>query len=280
LRKKLKGLKDAGKGVVIAGKKLNWDAVVDVGMAPLLCVDMAASASVWMAAYQREIATLSGRRGKGIDPQGAYHAQAVRAADRAVKKVNPDYDSTSRSFFSRSKGLESIFNMFSSAVTLFAQRRRYAWQAYKADTLTLPQYARYELFDVVLPAVAMTLILSILRGSDDDEEIKDLLADNLADMAAMRLPIVGAFLAGILAGWGERSMRTVYSEPVRLVTKTKTAVDKGDPERIAAAMADWFDFVARVPVFKTARRAGKGYEQWREGEGTPFSVLSPRPERR
>ncbi len=129
LRKAFKSIDERTrqKAMNVLGKELTWEDVVDAGMLPLITVDMATSCAIWLAAYNREVGRLmNGKAGSpGIDPSSQYHAEAVLAADMAVKAVNPDFNPSSRSDYLRNKGMVRLVNMFSSAVVLFAQRREY-----------------------------------------------------------------------------------------------------------------------------------------------------------
>ena len=47
--------------------------------------------------------------------------------------------------------------------------------------------------------------------------------------------------------------------------------------RNAYALADAISFWTRVPLSRVARSGVRGYDQWQRGDGTPLSVLMPRP---
>ena len=106
-----------------------------------------------------------------IQVESAHHAEAVRFADDLVKRSNPDYDASSRSALLRSKsGAVRFVTIFASAATLFAQRSAYLWGGARRGRFTYRQAARYEAFENVLPAVAMTLLFGLVRGLPDAED--------------------------------------------------------------------------------------------------------------
>jgi hypothetical protein len=280
LRKAVGGIdaKTREKVVKLLGKELTWEKVVDAGMLPLLSVDMATSCAIWVAGYNREMSRLMGEGAgkRGIDPTSQYHKAAALAADMAVKAVNPDYNPSSRSAFLRDKkGMARLVNMFASAVVLFAQRRAYSAQALKHGKMSLGEYARYEAYDFMLPGVAMGLLLALARGEDEEEGAKEI-AKSVLGTAAMRVPLGGSLLETMITGesW-QRGTSTVFDQPWRLATRLRSAGD--DAEKWAWALADIISFTLRVPVSRVARNAVKGHEQWERGEGTPLSLVMPRP---
>jgi hypothetical protein len=280
LRKAVGGIdaKTREKVVKLLGKELTWEKVVDAGMLPLLSVDMATSCAIWIAGYNREMSRLMGEKAgkRGIDPTNQYHRAAALAADMAVKAVNPDYNPSSRSAFLRDKkGVTRLLNMFASAVVLFAQRRAYSAQALKHGKMSLGEYARYEAYDFMLPGIAMGLLLALARGEDEEEGAKEI-AKSVLGTAAMRVPVGGSMIENIITGesW-QRGASTVFDQPYMFGSRLRSAGD--DPEKWAWALADIMSFMLRVPVSRVTRNAIKGYDQWERGEGTPLSVVMPRP---
>lgn len=292
LRKTLRGIdaRTRQKVLKVLSNELTWQDVVDAGMLPLISVDMAASAAVWMAGYNREMSMLmnSSKGTPGIDPSSDHHTAAVRAADMAVKAVNPDFNPSSRSQFLRSRGLARMLNIFSSAVVLFAQRRAYnaaalrqAWKASagngSARLGAVGTYARYEVYDFALQGVAMGLIMSLVYGEDDPQKYATNMLEAWLDAAAMRVPVFNNMITGLVTGETWRGMSTVYQQPWELAKRVSGAMHKGDAEKLTASMADVIGFLCKVPFSRVLRNAGRGHEQWLRGDGTPFSVVMPRP---
>jgi hypothetical protein len=252
----------------LLGKNVSWDDVVELGMLPLISVDMATSCAIWNAAYRK--ATV----------EGTDHAEAVTIADSAVKRVNPDFNPSSRSAFLRSKGMTRLVNMFSSAVVLFAQRRAYNWEAFHQDKKSLAEYLRYEAYDFFVPAVAMFLITTLARGQwgdDDREEYPINFAKGLFGMVAMRVPVAGGIFENLFFDNRIYGINTVFDTPIDIAGRAKSAIKSGDPEKLAWMMGDVLSFVLRVPVTRIARNAQRGFDQWQRGDGTPFSIVMPRP---
>lgn len=286
LRKAMRGIdaRTRRKALRVLGREIAWEDVVNAGMLPLITVDMATSSAIWMAAYNAELARLTDSAAfrPGIDAQGEHHAAAVRAADMAVKAVNPDFMASSRSAFLRGRGVVRLLNMFSSAVALFAQRRAYNWTAARkawagaedagGKVNAAISYLRYEFFDFVLPGVAMGLILSLAQGEDEPEKIGGKIAGSVLDAASMRVPMFNAMITGLITGETWRGMSTVYQQPWEMAKRIRGS----DGDKLAWAMADVISFMARVPVSKVARNAERGYDQWQRGDGTPFSIIMPR----
>lgn len=291
LRKSMRGIdaRTRQKVVKLLGKELTWNDVVEAGMLPLISVDMATSSAIWMAAYNKEMAALvNSPAGKpGIDPSSEHHAAAVRAADMAVKAVNPDFNPSSRSQFLRSRGMARFLNMFSSAVVLFAQRRAYNAAALRQAWGKAPsagskmraalRYARYEMYDFALQGVAMGMILSLAYGEDDPKKWGKNMAGAWLDAAAMRVPVFGSPVTALITGETWRGVSMVYDQPWQMAKRTSGALHKGSGSGLALSLADIISFELKVPVSRMGRNAVRGYEQWRKGEGTPLSVLMPRP---
>lgn len=291
LRKSMRGIdaRTRQKVVKLLGKELTWNDVVEAGTLPLISVDMATSSAIWMAAYNKEMAALmNSPAGKpGIDPSSGHHAAAVRAADMAVKAVNPDFNPSSRSQFLRSRGMVRFLNMFSSAVVLFAQRRAYnaaalrqAWgkASSAGDKVQAAlQYARYEMYDFALQGVAMGIILSLAYGEDDPEKWGKNVAGAWLDAAAMRVPVFGSPVAALITGETWRGISMVYDQPWQMAKRTSGAIHKSSGNGLALSLADIISFELKVPASRLGRNAVRGYEQWQKGEGTPLSPLMPRP---
>lgn len=290
LRKAFKSIDERTrqKAMNVLGKELTWEDVVDAGMLPLITVDMATSCAIWLAAYNREVGRLmNGKAGSpGIDPSSQYHAEAVLAADMAVKAVNPDFNPSSRSDYLRNKGMVRLVNMFSSAVVLFAQRREYNALALKQALHKARQeghgkaeawgkYARYEMYDFALPGIAMGILLALARGEDDSERWAKTMGKAYMDTALMRVPFVGNIIGGLIEGEMWLGAQTVFDVPVTLSKRIRAAGD--DEEKWAWALADAISFWTRVPLSRVARSGVRGYDQWQRGDGTPLSVLMPRP---
>lgn len=289
LRKAMRGIdaRTRQKVVKLLGKELTWNDVVEAGMLPLISVDMATSSAIWMAAYNKEMAALmNSPAGKpGIDPSSEHHAAAVRAADMAVKAVNPDFNPSSRSQFLRSRGMARFLNMFSSAVVLFAQRRAYnaaalrqAWgKATNAGgkAQAALRYARYEMYDFALQGVAMGIILSLAYGEDDPKKWGGNMAGAWLDAAAMRVPVFGSPVTALITGETWRGISAVYDQPWQMAKRASGALHKGSG--LALSLADIISFELKVPVSRMGRNAVRGYEQWQKGKGTPLSPLMPRP---
>lgn len=291
LRKSMRGIdaRTRQKVVKLLGKELTWNDVVEAGMLPLISVDMATSSAIWMAAYNKEMAALmNSPAGKpGIDPSSEHHAAAVRAADMAVKAVNPDFNPSSRSQFLRSRGMARFLNMFSSAVVLFAQRRAYNAAALRQAWGKAPnaggkaqaalRYARYEMYDFALQGVAMGIILSLAYGEDDPKKWGENMAGAWLDAAAMRVPVFGSPVTALITGETWRGISAVYDQPWQMAKRASGALHKGSGNGLALSLADIISFELKVPVSRMGRNAVRGYEQWRKGEGTPLSPLMPRP---
>lgn len=287
--------------VVIGGKIYTWSQVVDAGMLPIIAMDTVATCSVWSGAYVKRMRELGGTRPKGIDATSEHHAEAVRYADGIVKQSNPDYDSSSRSALLRSKsGAVRLVTMFASAATLFAQRSAYLYGGLRRGKFTLGQVARFEAYENLLPAAALTLLFGLVRGllpADDDDDMEKLgvlTSSILAGQYANKLPVFGNFVAatvqlatGFEVGGRRPGVGTVLDTPLnlagQLVIRGGKALrkydDMSDEEQKAFAytLMDTVSYVSRVPVHRFVRNADRGYDQWERGEGTPLSLILPAP---
>lgn len=265
------------KRISLAGAAHTVEQVADVGLAPMRCMDMAVSSALWIGAYNAKMRELNPKGKAGIDANSEHHKAAVDHADKLVKRSNPDYDATSRTKFIRDPGY-SWFNMFSSAVEMIFQRQRLALQAVKAGKMRLPQYARYQIYDMILPATAFYLMgeaMSAVFGSDDDKKKRDKKSaprrylEGLVDYAAPVIPVVGPALASWLINGRQSQGRNVLDKPLRLGLKVgdkaRTLADpklrgkkRRDAERaLAFSIIDMGGFFARIPMHRFVKYGEK-----------------------
>ena len=236
---------------------------------------------------------LRGTAGWKMDRDSEYHSQAVAYADKIIAQSNPDNDALSKSAFARDKGIVRLFNAFSGATTKFAQRTRYMWQGVKRGRVTKAEFARMELYDMLLPALGMVAIKGLAQGlftgdDDDDKELARLALSTTMGQFAMAVPVLGNPAADMLvaamgAGGGRRAdLSTALDTPIELLGKAvgqggKAARDGDvDGEKLVMSALDLGSYISKIPVGPVTRRARRGYEQWQEGEGTPLSVIMPR----
>lgn len=265
------------KLISLAGAAHTVEQVADVGLAPMRCMDMAVSSALWIGAYNAKMRELNPGGKAGIDTSSEHHKAAVDHADKMVKRSNPDYDATSRTKFMRDPGY-SWFNMFSSAVEMIFQRQRLALQAVQAGKLSAPQYARYQLYDMILPATAFYLMgeaMTAVFGSDDDKKKRDKknvtrrYLEGLADYAAPVIPVAGPALSSWFINGRQSQGRNVLDKPVRLGLKVgDKARALADPKlrgkkrekaerALAFSIIDLGGFFARIPVQRFAKYGEK-----------------------
>lgn len=265
------------KLISLAGAAHTVEQVADVGLAPMRCMDMAVSSALWIGAYNAKMRELNPGGKAGIDTSSEHHKAAVDHADKMVKRSNPDYDATSRTKFMRDPGY-SWFNMFSSAVEMIFQRQRLALQAVQAGKLSAPQYARYQLYDMILPATAFYLMgeaMTAVFGSDDDKKKRDKknvtrrYLEALADYAAPVIPVAGPALSSWFINGRQSQGRNVLDKPVRLGLKVgDKARALADPKlrgkkrekaerALAYSIIDLGGFFARIPVQRFAKYGEK-----------------------
>ena len=265
------------KLISLAGAAHTVEQVADVGLAPMRCMDMAVSSALWIGAYNAKMRELNPGGKAGIDTSSEHHKAAVDHADKMVKRSNPDYDATSRTKFMRDPGY-SWFNMFSSAVEMIFQRQRLALQAVQAGKLSAPQYARYQLYDMILPATAFYLMgeaMTAVFGSDDDKKKRDKKGvtrrylEGLADYAAPVIPVAGPALSSWFINGRQSQGRNVLDKPVRLGLKVgDKARALADPKlrgkkrekaerALAFSIIDLGGFFARIPVQRFAKYGEK-----------------------
>lgn len=287
--------------VTLAGKEFRWESFVEAGMLPIVAVDTVATSAVWMAAYSKKLSQLQGQKLKtAIDNSSPYHAEAVQFADSVVKQSNPDYDSSSRSGFLRAQNCYRLVNAFCSAVTLFAQRHKYMYTAHAKGKISVMRLFRFEMYDTIIPAVSVFMLLALARGmfggeDDDTEDLTKLFISTGFDFASMRLPIFGTLASDLVMnalhvddGSPKRgdAMRTVLDTPMKLFDVASGRAGQAAWEgldndeqlkRLMYGVGDIASFAARIPASKLIRNAERGYDQWQRDEGTPLSLLLPRP---
>lgn len=292
-RKAMKFEPGRGMTLIRDGKVYTWEDVANLGMLPIAAADCAVTTAIWAGAYHKRMKELRGTAGWKMDRDSEYHSQAVAYADKIIAQSNPDNDALSKSAFARDKGIVRLFNTFSGATTKFAQRTRYMWQGVKRGRVTKAEFARMELYDMLLPALGMVAIKGLAQGlftgdDDDDKELARLALSTTMGQFAMAVPVLGnpaadMLVAAIGSGGGRRAgLSTALDTPLQLAGKIAGQggkVARGgdvDGEKLVMSALDLGSYISKIPVGPVTRRARRGYEQWQEGEGTPLSVIMPR----
>ena len=290
-RKALKFQPGRGMSIIRGGKVYTWDDVANVGMMPIALSDLAITTAIWSGAYHKRMKELGSKTGK-IDATDQNHAEAVAYADKVIAQSNPDNDALSRSAFGRDKGVARLFNSFSGATTKFAQRTRYMYQGMRRGRVSLFEFGRMELYDMFMPAVAMTVLQGLIQGAfgggdDDDKRLAKLALSNTIGQLAMAVPVFGNPAADMLTaalggGSGRRGeLSSAINTPLQLagtvLSRGGTMARKGevDGEKLLMSTLDIASYVSRIPVGPVTRRTMRGLEQWEKGEGTPFSWIRP-----
>lgn len=292
-RKAMKFEPGRGMTLIRDGKVYTWEDVANLGMLPIAAADCAVTTAIWAGAYHKKMKELRGTAGWKMDRDSEYHSQAVAYADKIIAQSNPDNDALSKSVFARDKGIVRLFNAFSGATTKFAQRTRYMWQGVKRGRVSKAEFARMELYDMLLPALGMVAIKGLAQGlftgdDDDDKELAKLALSTTIGQFAMAVPVLGNPAADMLvaamgAGGGRRAdLSTALDTPLQLAGKIAGQGGKAarggdvDGEKLVMSALDLGSYISKIPVGPVTRRARRGYEQWQEGEGTPLSVIMPR----
>lgn len=290
-RKALKFQPGRGMSIIRGGKVYTWDDVANVGMMPIALSDLVITTAIWSGAYNKKMKELGSRGGK-IDATDQHHAEAVAYADKVIAQSNPDNDALSKSAFGRDRGVARLFNSFSGATTKFAQRTRYMYQGMRRGKVSPFEFGRMELYDMFLPAVAMTVMSGLIQGAfggddDDDKRLAKLALSYTLGQVAMAIPVFGnpaadMFAAALGAGSGRRGeLSSAINTPIQLVgtaaMRTGKAVRSGevDGEKLLMSTLDIASYAARIPVGPVTRRTLRGLEQWEKGEGTALSWIRP-----
>lgn len=292
-RKAMKFEPGRGMTLIRNGKVYTWEDVANLGMLPIAAADCAVTTAIWAGAYHKKMKELRGTAGWKMDRDSEYHSQAVAYADKIIAQSNPDNDALSKSAFARDKGIVRLFNAFSGATTKFAQRTRYMWRGVKRGRVTKWEFARMEIYDMLLPAMSMLVIAGLAQGlftgeDDDNKELAKLALSLTTEQFAMAVPVLGNPAADMLvaamgAGGGRRAgLSTALDTPLQLAGKIAGQGGKAarggdvDGEKLVMSALDLGSYISKIPVGPVTRRARRGYEQWQEGEGTPLSVIMPR----
>ena len=292
-RKAMKFEPGRGMTLIRNGKVYTWEDVANLGMLPIAAADCAVTTAIWAGAYHKKMKELRGTAGWKMDRDSEYHSQAVAYADKIIAQSNPDNDALSKSAFARDKGIVRLFNAFSGATTKFAQRTRYMWRGVKRGRVTKWEFARMEIYDMLLPAMSMLVMTGLAQGlftgeDDDNKKLAKLALSTTMGQFAMAFPVVGNPAADMLvaamgAGGGRRAgLSTALDTPLQLAGKIAGQGGKVahggdvDGEKLVMSALDLGSYISKIPVGPVTRRARRGYEQWQEGEGTPLSVIMPR----
>ena len=284
----------------VAGRAVTMDTVEHAGLVPISIVDQVCAGAIWLACYGKKLRELQAAMPAGTvaDPSPEHHAQAVAAADAAVRQTNPDNHASSRGAFLRDhSAFERLFNMFASATTQLAQRSAYMYSGRARGAISAGRVVRLELYEYLLPAVAIALSRVMLRGALPGEgggadEAKNSLRGAfllaLFEQSSIKVPIFGAMVADVAGQWlglstgGRRGdLSTPLTTPIRLLWRVSSAGSKvvhGEDdaaEKLAYATADLASFIAKVPVSRVVKRA-----QGASGGGggvAPEALYSPLP---
>lgn len=292
-RKAMKFEPGRGMTLIRNGKVYTWEDVANLGMLPIAAADCAVTTAIWAGAYHKKMKELRGTAGWKMDRDSEYHSQAVAYADKIIAQSNPDNDALSKSAFARDKGIVRLFNAFSGATTKFAQRTRYMWRGVKRGRVTKWEFARMEIYDMLLPAMSMLVMTGLAQGlftgeDDDNKKLAKLALSLTMGQVAMAFPVVGNAGADMVvsllgAGGGRRAgLSTALDTPIELLGKAvgqggKAARDRDvDGEKVVMSALDLGSYISKIPVGPVTRRAERGYEQWMKGEGTPLSLIMPR----
>ena len=292
-RKAMKFEPGRGMTLIRNGKVYTWEDVANLGMLPIAAADCAVTTAIWVGAYHKKMKELRGTAGWKMDRDSEYHSQAVAYADKIIAQSNPDNDALSKSAFARDKGIVRLFNAFSGATTKFAQRTRYMWRGVKRGRVTKWEFARMEIYDMLLPAMSMLVMTGLAQGlftgeDDDNKKLAKLALSLTMGQVAMAFPVVGNAGADMVvsllgAGGGRRAgLSTALDTPIELLGKAvgqggKAARDRDvDGEKVVMSALDLGSYISKIPVAPVTRRAERGYEQWMKGEGTPLSLIMPR----
>lgn len=250
------------------GREVTWDHVLEANMLLIKVADAIASHSVWQGAFERRLGEVRGEMAE----EDAVR-EAVRYADNAVKKGNPDADASSKARFLRTDSSMRAMSVFASATTQIWQRQHTHNLALRHNAITKGQYASFIGYQYLLTAVATALLRLLINGADDPEEAWDIYMDSQMDMLAGALPLLGSVLT-------RGDVPLVSDTPLRLLTRGKKSLERAADGPTAEAWWAAFaiaSFVAQVPAEPVARRGVRGWEQWQRGDGTPLSILMPRP---
>lgn len=292
-RKAMKFEPGRGMTLIRNGKVYTWEDVANLGMLPIAAADCAVTTAIWAGAYHKKMKELRGTAGWKMDRDSEYHSQAVAYADKIIAQSNPDNDALSKSAFARDKGIVRLFNAFSGATTKFAQRTRYMWRGVKRGRVTKWEFARMEIYDMLLPAMSMLVMTGLAQGlftgeDDDNKKLAKLALSLTMGQVAMAFPVVGNAGADMVvsllgAGGGRRAdLSTALDTPLQLAGKMaglggKSARDEtADDEKLVMSALDLGSYISKIPLAPVTRRAERGYEQWMKGEGTPLSLIMPR----
>lgn len=276
-----------GMSIIRGGRVYTWDDVANVGMMPIALADLVITTAIWSGAYNKKMKELGRSAGK-IDSTDQHHAEAVAWADKVIAQYTPDNDAPSKSAFGRDRGVVRLFNAFSGATTKFAQRTRSMSQGMRRGKVSPFEFGRMELYDMFLPAVAMTVMAGLMQGAfdgDDDDDgrlAKPALSYSLGQ-AAVAIPVFGnpaadMFAAALGAGSGRRGeLSSAINTPMQLLGTAAMSLGEAarsgevDGEKLLMSTLDIAGYAARIPVGPVTRRTMRGREQWEKGEGTPLS---------
>ena len=292
-RKAMRFSPGRGFNIIYKGKVYTWENIADLGMLPIALADCIATTAIWSGAYHKKMKALRGASGWKIDRDAQYHAEAVAYADKIIAQSNPDNDALSKSAFGRDKGVIRMFNIFSGSTTKFAQRTRYMWQGVQRGKVTPWEFARMEMYDKLLTAVAIVVGVGLAQGlftgeDDDNKELAKLALTTTLGQGAMAVPQYGNLLADTFAaaagsGTGRRAgLETPLETPIelgkKLVIGGGESIREGElGDRMLLHTLDAASFMSKIPVVPAYRRARRGYDQWQRGDGTPLSIIMPRP---
>ena len=270
LRRGFSKLTGDQKFVMFGDRAVSWKEVQDVGFTPIRIADMMTVTPIWHGAFSAELSR------NGSDVQAA-----VLFADDKVRKSQPSAQALDLTAFQRLGGVHRLFSSFTTfTVGKFGQRQRLHYRAWKQNRLTTGQYAYFNLLDWLLPGLAMSTLLAVLKGEDlSEEEAQVELLKETAKYGLIGVPLLGQVVSNYgdpldsPLSEGGKHVGNFFKHGFKYLDRQK---DK-DLEKIYWDLAHIISFGAGVPASRFVDKAIRGSEQQQENiPGVKFIIPAPK----
>jgi hypothetical protein len=271
IRDMFKRLTPDQRRIYFGDKAVTWSDVQNAGFVMIRMADTATVLPVWHAAFHRHLRTNAG------DLDGA-----VKFADDVIRKTQDTSQPFDLTHWQRAGGVYRLFSAFQSfTIGKYGQRQRLYWNAFRQGKISTTDYAMFNFYDAILPAVGMTLLFAVLWGKDfeDEETWYDMAKDVLEYMFMTGIPVVGTLFSKF-GGPMDSALAKFPNEVQRAIRNGAKYIDEQDDETLDKIMWNLFrmaSFVSGVPVSQIVEKALKGAEQDEEIiPGVKYVVPAPK----
>ena len=225
---------------------------------------------LWQGAYM-----------KATEKLGMNQQEAIAYADRIIQKTQASATPLDLVRWQRDRGIKHLFTMFMSEALKKNNRLRYWWSAYRQGKIGIGEYGQHVACETIAPAIVMTVLFSLLSGSDEPPDKEDILLAMFNESALGTIPLLGQLPNATQFGRsvGYSPVFTGLDTTIKAVRGAANIFsDPGDEKAWASFYKALVDLTAFYSGVGNARRiyetAAEGWERMEMGEtSNPFALL-------